>query len=790
MPIKKSPKELWETYKEVLRSRRRVIIITTLLSLAVCITLQATGSIEALEDQLGRPILFYVREKVGLAPKLDPRLIIYAYNDEAVNEWGRPELLSGKVWGEIMGAITDHKPKAVLVDMIFGNKRKDPADVAAMNRAFKRSIPIYTAAYVANSPIKRAKPLDMTHKEFAARSQDLEFLKKYQGSNPSKTAYGPAENLKELHRRVGQINFRVPGFFMPVVTFPPDKMLKHMALAHFDSSFVRIEGDDLYLNNERVGLNQAGEAVINWSAKRRYFENTYPIVDLVEMRRAGRFSNLITTESIVLFLPLMFTGNADFKQTFVGQLVGGYAQAAIINSTLTGKWVDIFDPAYLGVIIAVTFGFLGSLIRRNYVMILYAISLNAVFFLIILALFLTKGWLIEWLNAVTAFNFILIPVIILSEVAEEIRNIRVNDALAGVLSPKMLEQINRSPEGFSLSAVEQTVTVMFVDFVGFSLLAERMPSRVVFDSLKRHFNDLGKIIHKYHGIVDKSLGDGLLGVFGFDPVTREVSNTHAEDALLAGMEIQKLIAEECATYAHVKDTSGMVIFASRVGLNTGSVFIGNIGEEGRLDLTVIGHTVNMGKRYEDACEPFKILLGPNTEQYLTPNLKVLLTKRDIQIKHHTGLVQGFEVDPFYDNPKLYSVALNAFREFSKVSRSEERLVVPPGQAWEVVQGGIKVGQVVDFSDGGICVDLTQFYGNKVNITLDLIFKSVAEGKILQELRSLHATVKWGRKSEAGFRHGLVFTEESAAKFQTVGGDQARQVDNLVKAPSLAARQHI
>ncbi len=768
MPLKKSPKELWETYKEVLRTRQRVIIITTLVTLVVCITLQRTGYIEALEDRIGRPTMFYIREQVGLAPRLNPRLIIYAYGDDAVYEWGRPDLASGKLWSEIMGAITDHKPKAVLVDMIFGNKRKDPTDVATMNRAFKRSTPIYTAAWVRERALERAKPLDMTYKEFAASPQDLEFLTKYQGANTSKTPYGPREDLKELHRRVGQINFRVPGFFMPVVTFPPDKMLKHLALSHFDSSMVKIEGTDLYLNGKKIGLNQDGEAIVNWSAKKNYAENTYKILDLVEMRRAGRFSNLITKESIVLFLPFMFTGNADFKQTFVGQLPGGYAQAAIINSTLTGKWVSVFDPSYFGILIAVMAGFLGALIRRNYIMMGYAVCMNLGFFAICLALFLSQGWLIEWLNCMLAFNLILVPVIIMSEVAEEIRSIRMNDALTGVLSPKMLEQINKSPEAFSLSAVEQTVTVMFVDFVGFSMVAERMPSRVVFESLKRHFSDLGKIIHKYHGIVDKSLGDGLLGVFGFDPVTREVSNTHAEDALMAAIEIQKLIAEECAAYGRATDNAGTVIFASRVGLNTGTVFIGNIGEDGRLDLTVIGHAVNMGKRYEDACEPFKILLGHNTEQYLTSKLKTHLSKRDIQIKHHSELIQGFEVDPFHDNPKLYTDALNAFRDFSKVSRMAERLIVPPGQTWEVVQGGAKSGQVVNYSTGGICVDLENFYGNKVTITLDLLVKSADEGKILHELRGLHATVKWGRKSDTGFRHGLVFTEESTAKFGAFG----------------------
>ena len=765
MPIKGQTTTLWDTYKSVLRSRRRVIVVTILMSMILCVSLQRSGSIEALENQIGRPTFFYIRDRLDLAPKLDPRILIYAYDDAAVREWGRPELLSGKQWGEIMGAITSHNPKTVFVDMIFGNPRKDPNDVAAMNRAFKSSVPIYTSAYVAQNPIKRAKPLNMTFKDFAANPEDLDFLKKYQGNNSTKTAYGPAENLKDLHRRVGHINFRVPGFFMPVVPFPPDKMLKHLALSNSELSNVKTNGTGLFINGSKIPLNEDGEAVLDWSTKSAYSKNTYSILDLVESRRAGQYSNLITKDSIVLFLPLMFTGNADFKQTFVGQLVGGFVHATVVNSVLSGKWIRVVDPAYWGILIAVFAGFVGSVIRRNYVMIIYTLGLNVAFFLSCLALFISKGWLVEWLNCLLAFNLISIPVIIFSEITEEIRSIRVNDALTGVLSPKMLEKINKSPEGFSLSAVEQVVTVMFIDFVGFSLVAERMPSRVVFESLKKHFKELGDIIHKHHGIVDKSLGDGLLGVFGYDPVTRDVSNRHAEDALLASIEIQKLIATECAAFNNATDNGDKVIFASRVGLNTGTVFIGNIGEEGRLDLTVIGHTVNMGKRYEDACEPFKILLGPNTESHLSGNLRRLLTKRDIQIKHHAELIQGFEMDPFHADPQLYTQALKVFRDFSKASRSEDRLVINPNQSWILMQGEIVEGQVIDYSNHGVCVDLNAFYGNKVALTFDLAIKSTQDGKILGKVSDLHAAVKWGRKSEQGFRHGLAFTSESSLKFQ-------------------------
>lgn len=767
MPEKKTPKDFWQIYAEVFRSRQRVIVGSALLALLLCIFLQQTGLVESLENRIGRPTLFYIRQQLNLAPKLDPRLVIYGYDDEALNEWGRPELLSGRQWGELIGAIVAHKPKAVLVDMVFASPRKDAQDIASMNKAFKHPVPVYTAAAALENRIRQRKPAPLTAPKYLASTSEMEFLKKYRGSNDQKFAYGPFEKFTQLQINLGQINYRNPGFFKPIIPFPPDRLLRHLGLSAAEKQDVHIDGSNLYLNNKKISLNGDGEAIVNWSSPKEYRANTFKILNLVENWRDGQLSGNIKSDSIVLFLPLMFTGNADFKDTFVGQLVGGYVQAAVINSSLTGQWVNAMDPSYLGVLLAVIAALIGGLIRRNYVMISYVVGINLWLFVTVVVLFLTNGWLVEWVNTMLAFNLAIVPVVILSEVAEEIRSIRMNDALSGVLSPKMLEQISKAPEAFKLSAVEQTVTVMFVDFVGFSLVAEQMPSRIVFESLKRHFSELSAIIHKFHGIVDKSLGDGLMGVFGFDPVTREVNDTHAEDAVLCSLEIQNFIAQRCAAYNKSDANSDAVIFASRLGLNTGTVFIGNIGDRGRLDLTVIGHTVNMGKRLEDACEPFKVLVGQSTQQYLTAKLKEQLTKRDVQIKHYKQLIHAFELDPFQANPQLYSKALAAFREFSNISRIAERLVVPPEQVWELHQSGVANGCVVDYSVNGLCVDLKNFYGNKVMISFDVIIRSKLDNKILQELRGLHATVKWGRKAEDKFRHGVVLSDESASRFRAV-----------------------
>jgi class 3 adenylate cyclase len=541
-------------------------------------------------------------------------------------------------------------------------------------------------------------------------------------------------------------------------------MLKHIGIAALDPSRLKIRDYDLFINGAKVPLNDHGESIVNWGSRKEYFKNTYAILDLIENRREGHRSTRINGDSIVVFLPMMFTGNADFKETFVGQLPGGYVQVAALNSALTGKWLRNIDPSLPGILLGIAVAMLSALIHRNYSMIGFGLIINAVYFMSVGAAFVYGGWLLEWMNGWIAFNLTLVPIIVFSEVAAEIRSIRMNDALAGVLSPKMLAQISKAPEAFTLAAAEQIVTVMFVDFVGFSKLAEQRSSREVFESLRKHFAELGAIIHKYHGIVDKSLGDGLLGVFGFDPVTHKVSSNHADDAANCALEIQKFMALECASFKKSELHAGAVIFAARIGLNTGVAFIGNIGEQGRLDLTVIGHAVNLGKRYEDACEPFKILMGPNTEQYLGSKLKNRLLKRDLQIKHHKELLHSYELDPFLEEENLYNDAVSSFRNFANISRSDERIMVPPGQSWELRQGGIKAGHVVDYSKGGMCADLSNFYANKVTIICDLFIKSEADDRVLHEILGLNLLVRWGRKGGAGFRHGLGLSDESAARF--------------------------
>ena len=89
-------KKFLSSRSEILNARKKHVIGSAIVTLSVCSLLQFTDAIESLENSIGRPALFSLRESLGMEPKLDPRIVVYAFNDDAVNEYGRPDILGAK----------------------------------------------------------------------------------------------------------------------------------------------------------------------------------------------------------------------------------------------------------------------------------------------------------------------------------------------------------------------------------------------------------------------------------------------------------------------------------------------------------------------------------------------------------------------------------------------------------------------------------------------------------------------------------------------------------------------
>ena len=155
----------------------------------------------------------------------------------------------------------------------------------------------------------------------------------------------------------------------------------------------------------------------------------------------------------------------------------------------------------------------------------------------------------------------------------------------------------------SRGAVEgerKQVTVLFCDLAGSTVLAERLGPEAMHALLERFFELALAEIHRYGGTVNQFLGDGFMALFGA-PVARE---DHARRAVLAALGIQRGVRELAAS----RDTG----LAVRMGINTGLVVVGAIGDHLRMDYTAVGDTTNVAGRLEQLADPGSILVGETT----------------------------------------------------------------------------------------------------------------------------------------------------------------------------------
>jgi class 3 adenylate cyclase/tetratricopeptide (TPR) repeat protein len=147
------------------------------------------------------------------------------------------------------------------------------------------------------------------------------------------------------------------------------------------------------------------------------------------------------------------------------------------------------------------------------------------------------------------------------------------------------------------------VTVMFVDIVGSMDLAERLDPERWRGLLDRFFVIVSEAVHGLGGTVDKFTGDGVMALFGA-PVSQE---DHARRACLAALELHGSLAPLAVELA-----GEGVELAIRVGLNSGEVIVGEIGEQGQMEYAAIGHTVGLAQRMESLAPPGSTTLSAST----------------------------------------------------------------------------------------------------------------------------------------------------------------------------------
>jgi class 3 adenylate cyclase len=176
---------------------------------------------------------------------------------------------------------------------------------------------------------------------------------------------------------------------------------------------------------------------------------------------------------------------------------------------------------------------------------------------------------------------------------------RVKGILDKVVSEDIAEEILK--QGIKLGGEERKVTIFFADIRGFTKMTQKMDPSEVIKMLNVCMTKLSNVIERYHGVIDKYVGDEVMVLFGA-PVEREDATI---EAIKCGLEVMLVLKE----WNELRKKENLPEILMGIGIHTGLVFAGNMGAENRLNYTVIGNNVNLTARLCAAAGPGEILIS-------------------------------------------------------------------------------------------------------------------------------------------------------------------------------------
>lgn len=179
----------------------------------------------------------------------------------------------------------------------------------------------------------------------------------------------------------------------------------------------------------------------------------------------------------------------------------------------------------------------------------------------------------------------------------------------------------------------RTMSILFSDIRGFTTLSERMTPDETFAFINTYLERMGPVIRDHHGFIDKYIGDAIMALF-----------TNADDALRAGLAMLAALDGFNAE----RRAAGLEPIEIGIGINTGSLMLGTIGEKHRMDGTVISDAVNLAARIEGLTKDYAapMLISEFTYRELSdPEASAIRPVDVVVVKGKTRPVAIYAVSP-------------------------------------------------------------------------------------------------------------------------------------------------
>lgn len=301
---------------------------------------------------------------------------------------------------------------------------------------------------------------------------------------------------------------------------------------------------------------------------------SFVVFSRVKNYRFFRFSQLLLSLLLPFLLMLSLGGFMNSSAVVIWGLTSPLGALVFTDRGKALRWF----AAYLALVLAGVF-FEGHLPASN------NLSQEA-----IIGFFIMNIWGLSIVVFVLVHYFVGEKNLVLQLLENKHRWIK--EAFSAYVSPNLVEHLIKHPEELNLSGERRECTFVFTDLAGFTRLVEESNPATIVSILNEYIEEMTLIAFRHEGTIDKIVGDGMAVIFSA-PVFQE---DHAQRGLACAMEMYRFTQ----SFAERKRKAGIAIGHTRIGVNTGSVIIGNIGSKSQFDYRAIGDAVNTASRLESA----------------------------------------------------------------------------------------------------------------------------------------------------------------------------------------------
>ncbi|MFY9072786.1 CHASE2 domain-containing protein [Aliarcobacter butzleri] len=602
----------------ILNKKIKKFSIYFILSLSLSIFLSAIYIFfPSLPDSLDNRLRDYLFTIRGELPH-NQNVVIVDIDETSIKSLGQWPWSRDKL-AKILENLTLANVGIVGLDIVFAEEdRTSPHKILQDLKIYKKDVPNYDLEFanvVENSPVILGYQFDLVKKDNAnAKVPQIPaiFIEKDKPQDNKSyliEAYNTILNIPQIQDKAYSSGFfnNIPddtGIIrsVPLIISYDDTIYPSLALEVIrvinDTQKVVVQYDEngisnIFLDDISIPTDRYGRMLINFRGPERSFK----YISAIDI-----YNNSFDKSEIdgkIVLIGTSAAGLFDLRATpFDSIFPGVEVHANIIDNILMqdfiykASWLDGANILIIFVlsIIVVMLTTYTTFWANPIIFISFSISY----------LFLVYNLLFDYgivLNILFPIATVLIASI-MTTLFDYFYNIKKEEAIkakfASKVSKNVMDDILKNIDKNEFSAKSKEVTIFFSDIRGFTNISEKLDAKELISFLNRYMQPMSEIIIKYQGTIDKFIGDAIMAYWNA-PI--DIKN-HCDLALKASLE-QLEVLEKLNVELQKENLPKIDI---GIGLNTGTVIVGEMGSSLRSDYTVIGDTINLGSRVESLCK--------------------------------------------------------------------------------------------------------------------------------------------------------------------------------------------